>query len=55
MGNDSTNLKEDEPFLQSVSGSHGSRLIAQSKPYMAAISPLFSTHYGTEGQWAFNK
>ncbi|GFZ45246.1 hypothetical protein JCM24511_02972 [Saitozyma sp. JCM 24511] len=35
--------QEDEPFLRS------------EKPYMAAVSPVFSTHYGAEGAWAFNK
>lgn len=43
MRNETTDLREDEVFL------------AHSKPYMAAISPCFSTHYGTSGQWAFNK
>ncbi|WVQ96734.1 hypothetical protein IAU59_003841 [Kwoniella sp. CBS 9459] len=43
MGNHTTNLDEDRPFLQ------------HEKPYMAAVSPLFFTHYGTEGQWAWNK
>ncbi|ODO01504.1 hypothetical protein I350_06324 [Cryptococcus amylolentus CBS 6273] len=43
MDNTSMNLKEDQPFLKG------------DKPYMAAISPLFFTHYGTEGDWAWNK
>ncbi|KAK4684413.1 glucan endo-1,3-alpha-glucosidase, partial [Tremellales sp. Uapishka_1] len=43
MGNHTINLDEDAPFLRS------------NKPYMAAVSPGFSTHYGTEGEWAFNK
>nr|XP_031864159.1 uncharacterized protein CI109_000069 [Kwoniella shandongensis]KAA5531231.1 hypothetical protein CI109_000069 [Kwoniella shandongensis] len=43
MGNHTTNLNEDQAFLDS------------DKPYMAAVSPLFFTHYGTEGQWAWNK
>ncbi|KAK8858540.1 hypothetical protein IAR55_002767 [Kwoniella newhampshirensis] len=43
MGNQTTSLKEDQAFLDS------------DKPYMAAVSPLFFTHYGTEGRWAWNK
>ncbi|WVN88405.1 uncharacterized protein L203_103614 [Cryptococcus depauperatus CBS 7841] len=43
MGNHSIDLKNDWPFLKS------------NKPYMAAVSPLFFTHYGNEGDWAFNK
>jgi glucan endo-1,3-alpha-glucosidase len=29
--------------------------IASPKPFMAAVSPLFFTHYGKTGEWAFNK
>lgn len=29
--------------------------INSPKPYMAAVSPLFFTHYGTTGEWAFSK
>ncbi|KAJ9106718.1 hypothetical protein QFC19_003030 [Naganishia cerealis] len=29
--------------------------IRNERPYMAAVSPWFFTHYGTEGQWAWNK
>ncbi|KAL1412911.1 hypothetical protein Q8F55_000660 [Vanrija albida] len=36
-------LKEDTPFMD------------KDKPYMAAISPLFFTHYGKTGEWAFDK
>ncbi|WVQ72863.1 hypothetical protein IAR50_002424 [Cryptococcus sp. DSM 104548] len=43
MDNTSMSLKEDDPFLKG------------HKPYMAAISPLFFTHYGTQGDWAWNK
>ncbi|OCF33439.1 hypothetical protein I316_04859 [Kwoniella heveanensis BCC8398] len=43
MGNYTTDLDEDRAFLR------------HDKPYMAAVSPLFFTHYGTEGQWAWNK
>ncbi|WVQ83005.1 hypothetical protein IAT38_005143 [Cryptococcus sp. DSM 104549] len=43
MGNHPTSLDEDKPFLES------------DKAYMAAVSPLFFTHYGTEGEWAWNK
>jgi len=43
MGNHTTSLEEDRVFL------------AHPKPYMASVSPLFFTHYGTTGQWAFNK
>ncbi|WWD04916.1 hypothetical protein V865_002987 [Kwoniella europaea PYCC6329] len=43
MNNHTTNLESDKPFLE------------HEKPYMAAVSPLFFTHYGTEGDWAFNK
>ncbi|WVF69229.1 hypothetical protein IAT40_004005 [Kwoniella sp. CBS 6097] len=43
MGNHTTSLAEDKPFLE------------HAKPYMAAVSPLFFTHYGTEGQWAWDK
>lgn len=27
----------------------------QPKPYMAAVSPNFFTHYGKTGDWAWNK
>lgn len=37
------NLEDDIPFLDS------------EKPYMAAVSPCFFTHYGRTGEWAFNK
>ncbi|KAK6908144.1 hypothetical protein I203_102145 [Kwoniella mangroviensis CBS 8507] len=43
MNNHTTNLDSDKPFLN------------HEKPYMASVSPLFFTHYGTEGDWAFNK
>jgi hypothetical protein len=33
----------------------GKMLIVQRKPYMASVSPLFFTHYGKTGDWAFNK
>lgn len=36
-------LDEDRPFLEGA------------KPYMAAISPWFFTHYGTEPPWGWNK
>lgn len=29
--------------------------IDSDKPFMAAVSPLFFTHYGKEGEWAFDK
>ena len=29
--------------------------VRSPKPYMAAVSPWFSTHYGTTGPWAWNK
>lgn len=29
--------------------------IASPKPFMAAVSPLFFTHYGKTGAWAFDK
>lgn len=31
------------------------QFIASDKPFMAAVSPLFFTHYGKTGQWAFDK
>ncbi|WWC70808.1 uncharacterized protein I206_104760 [Kwoniella pini CBS 10737] len=43
MDNSTINLDSDQPFLN------------HEKPYMASVSPLFFTHYGTEGDWAFNK
>ncbi|WVW84729.1 hypothetical protein I302_106764 [Kwoniella bestiolae CBS 10118] len=43
MNNHTINLDSDKPFL------------SHNKPYMASVSPLFFTHYGTEGDWAFNK
>nr|XP_018262317.1 uncharacterized protein I303_05333 [Kwoniella dejecticola CBS 10117]OBR84475.1 hypothetical protein I303_05333 [Kwoniella dejecticola CBS 10117] len=43
MDNSTTTLDSDRPFLD------------HKKPYMASVSPLFFTHYGTEGEWAFNK
>lgn len=43
MGNHTVNLDDDHLFLES------------KKPYMAAISPLFFTHYGTEGEFGWNK
>jgi len=43
MGDHPTSMTEDKPFLSS------------SKPYMAPISPLFFTHYGTEGPFPFSK
>ncbi|WWC88604.1 uncharacterized protein L201_003517 [Kwoniella dendrophila CBS 6074] len=43
MGNHTVNLDSDKPFLK------------HKKPYMASVSPLFFTHYGTEGEWAWNK
>ncbi|ORY28480.1 glycoside hydrolase [Naematelia encephala] len=43
MSNSPTSLDEDRPFLHS------------DKPYMAAVSPVFFTHYGTSGPFAFNK
>ncbi|KLT42749.1 glycoside hydrolase [Cutaneotrichosporon oleaginosum] len=29
--------------------------IASPKPFMASVSPLFFTHYGKTGEWAFDK
>jgi hypothetical protein len=43
LDNRPMDLREDALFLQS------------DKLYMASVSPLFSTHYGSTGQWAFNK
>lgn len=43
MGNHTVNLDDDHLFLES------------KKPYMAAISPLFFTHYGIEGEFGWNK
>ncbi|WRT67733.1 uncharacterized protein IL334_004705 [Kwoniella shivajii] len=43
MNNHTINLDSDKPFLD------------HKKPYMAAVSPLFFTHYGKEGEWAWNK
>ncbi|WVO19194.1 uncharacterized protein IAS62_000472 [Cryptococcus decagattii] len=43
MGNHTINIENDRPFLES------------RKPYMAALSPLFFTHYGTEGEFGWNK
>lgn len=43
MGNHTINIENDSPFLES-------RI-----PYMAALSPLFFTHYGTEGEFGWNK
>jgi glucan endo-1,3-alpha-glucosidase len=43
MGDFPIDTREDTPFLQS------------DKAYMAAVSPAFFTHYGTSGEWAFNK
>ncbi|WVR06299.1 hypothetical protein IAU60_003329 [Kwoniella sp. DSM 27419] len=43
MGDRPIDLDEDRAFLN------------HPKPYMAAVSPLFFTHYGTEGEWAWNK
>ncbi|CED85570.1 Glycoside hydrolase, family 71 [Phaffia rhodozyma] len=39
---------EDKPFLKSS-------LFKKRKPYMAAVSPCFFTHYGTEPPWGWNK
>lgn len=43
MGNHTINIENDRPFLES------------KIPYMAALSPLFFTHYGTEGEFGWNK
>lgn len=43
LQNNTLDLKEDQLFLK------------HRKPYMAAASPCFFTHYGTEGEWAYNK
>ncbi|EIW73683.1 hypothetical protein TREMEDRAFT_37459 [Tremella mesenterica DSM 1558] len=42
-GNHTISIEEDAPFL------------ASDKPYMASASPLFFTHYGKTGQWAWDK
>ncbi|KAI5452377.1 hypothetical protein NCC49_000937 [Naganishia albida] len=41
--NDTINTEGDEVFIR------------DRRPYMAAVSPWFFTHYGTTGPWAWNK
>ncbi|ORX40144.1 glycoside hydrolase [Kockovaella imperatae] len=48
QGDHSANVVEDEAFCEDP-------ISFQVKPYMAAVSPLFFTHYGSSGEWAFNK